>query len=310
MSMGRASAFGLVLLAACGSAPDEALTFDVVGAAPQLRNVRVEKDDGAGVPRGDIRYHGGEIFAAPVNVYFVYYGAWSGSGGAATGKVILADLLAGLADSPYWRIQTSYTDRHGAPLSSEIRLAATTDDAYSQGRSLDDAKLRAIITSAIRQGRLPKDPRGVYLVLTYLDVDYDESGWRFCHDVCAFHNYAVTRDGFDLRYGWVGNADRKCPGFCQEQSVSPNGNAGVDGMASFIVHELTEAITDPHHDAWYFDRVADRAENENADRCGWKFGTPSPAANGSKANVRLGGRDFLLQENWIHGQARCALSLD
>ena len=31
----------------------------------------------------------------------------------------------------------------------------------------------------------------------------------------------------------------------------PNGNAGADGMASIIAHELEEAVTDANLNAWY-----------------------------------------------------------
>jgi hypothetical protein len=66
-------------------------------------------------------------------------------------------------------------------------------------------------------------------------------------------------------------------------------------MASIIAHELEEAVTDPDLNAWY-----DRRGSENADKCAWTFGTTSTAANGSKYNMTLGSRNYLIQRNWVN----------
>ena len=75
-------------------------------------------------------------------------------------------------------------------------------------------------------------------------------------------------------------------------------------MASIIAHELEEAVTDPNLNAWF-----DRRGQENADKCAWTFGTTYTVANGGVANVKLGTRDYLIQQNWVNGSnQRCALS--
>ena len=74
-----------------------------------------------------------------------------------------------------------------------------------------------------------------------------------------------------------------------------NGNAGADAMASIIAHEAEEATTDPLLNAWY-----DRRGYENADKCAWTFGAVSTASNGSKYNVVLGGKQYLIQQNWVN----------
>ena len=91
---------------------------------------------------------------------------------------------------------------------------------------------------------------------------------------------------------------------CAAQSTGPNGNAGADGMASIIAHESEEAISDPDLNAWY-----DRRGAENADKCAWTFGITYAVANGSLANMKLGSRDFLIQQNWVNsGSGNCARS--
>ncbi len=173
-------------------------------------------------------------------------------------------------------------------------------DFYSRGSSLADADVRMIVATAIGSGKLgAADPNGVYFVLSSADV-IETSG--FCSQYCGWHTFA-TMNGVAVKYAFIGNGDQ-CPSACQAQTVSPNGNAAADGMSSVIAHELSEAATDPQLDAWY-DSVGD----ENADKCAWSFGTTSLAPNGSKYNVTLGARQFLLQRNWVNdGAGYCAIA--
>jgi hypothetical protein len=69
-------------------------------------------------------------------------------------------------------------------------------------------------------------------------------------------------------------------------------------MATVMAHELAESATDPVLNAcqWY---GADLGQ-ENGDKCAWQWGTTYTSANGARANVRLGPRDFLLQMNWVN----------
>jgi len=71
-------------------------------------------------------------------------------------------------------------------------------------------------------------------------------------------------------------------------------------MASIIAHELEEAVSDPDLNAWY-----DRQVAENADKCAWTFGTEQTATNGSKYNLSLGGRNWLIQRNWNASTQHC-----
>jgi hypothetical protein len=75
-------------------------------------------------------------------------------------------------------------------------------------------------------------------------------------------------------------------------------------MASVLAHELEEAVTDPDLNAWY-----DTTGKENADKCAWKFGTTYTTSNGALANMKLGARDYLIQQNWLNDAGGlCTLS--
>src|SRR5213079_2740259 len=161
-----------------------------------------------------------------------------------------------------------------------------------------DAQIQSVVSSAITSGRLPSNTNAVYFVLTSADVTASSG---FCTQYCGWHTHG-TIGGADIKYAFIGNPDR-CPSACAAQTTSPNGNAGADGMASIIAHELEEATTDPDLNAWY-----DTRGQENADKCAWTFGT-TYTVNGALANMTLGSRNYLIQRNWVNASGGyCAKS--
>jgi hypothetical protein len=242
-----------------------------------------------------INYHGGPVMLGTTNVYYIWYGNWSGN----SAMTILTDLAQNIGGSPYFNINTTYYDGSNQHVSNSVHYAGSTTDSYSQGTSLSDAQIQAVVSSAISQGRLPKDTSAVYFVLTSSDVTASSG---FCTQYCGWHTHG-TISGSDIKYSFIGNPDR-CPSACEQQTTGPNGNAGADGMASIISHELEEAVTDPDLNAWY-----DTRGQENADKCAWTFGTTYTVSNGSQANVKLGSRDFLIQRNWVNASGGyCSMS--
>jgi hypothetical protein len=241
-----------------------------------------------------ITYHGGPILLGTVNVYYIWYGDWSGN----TAPTILTDLAQSIGGSPYYNINTTYKNGAGQAITNSVAYVSSTNDAYSQGKALSDSQIRSVVSAAITSAALPLDSNGVYFVLTSADVTASSG---FCTQYCGWHTHG-TIAGADVKYAFIGNPDR-CPSACAAQTVSPNGNAGADGMASIISHELEEAHTDPDLNAWY-----DRRGAENADKCAWTFGT-TYTVNGAQANMKLGTRDYLIQRNWVNAAGGyCAVS--
>jgi hypothetical protein len=247
-----------------------------------------------GTTQNGINYHGGPIITGTTNVYYIWYGNWSGN----TATTILTDLASNIGGSPYFNINTTYFNAANTHVSNLVSYKGDTTDNYSRGTSLSDAAIQAVVSDAITSSRLPKDTNAVYFVLTSADVTASSG---FCTQYCGWHTHG-TIGGSDIKYSFVGNPDR-CPSACEEQTVGPNGNAGADGMASIISHELEEAVTDPDLNAWY-----DRRGYENADKCAWTFGT-TYSKNGALANVKLGTRDYLIQRNWVNAAGGyCSMS--
>lgn len=250
-----------------------------------------------------IDYHGGPVMKAAggVKVYVIWYGDWAGKGGP-NAKTIINDLFSSVGGTPYYNINTTYwqtSDTAKNRVKNKVTLAGAIDDAgYSLGKSLTDANIETLVSNAITSGKFPRDKNGLYFVLTTKDVN-ETSG--FCTQYCGWH-WKANILGTQIKYSFVGDAAR-CLGSCAVQTVSPNGNPGVDGMASVIVHELEEAATDPLVNAWY-----DSSGMENADKCAWTFGSTSTLPGGAQYNVSWGARKFMIQQNWVNaGAGSCAL---
>jgi len=242
-----------------------------------------------------ISYHGGPIMLGVIHIYYIWYGNLSGN----TATAILTDFAETVGGSLYFNINTTYTDSSGGRVSNTVTFAGSTNDDYSLGKTLTDAGVDTVVMQAISCKRLPSDPQGVYFVLTSADVS-ESSG--FCSKYCGWHTH-LTSAGNDIKYAFVGDPDR-CINSCAAQSAGPNGNAGADGMVSIIAHELEEAVTDPDLYAWF-----DSSGAENADKCAWTFGSTYTAPNGATANMHLGSRDYLIQQNWSAGSGQhCALA--
>jgi hypothetical protein len=224
------------------------------------------------------------------NIHYIWYGNWNGN----TATTILTAFASSIGGSPYFNINTTYTNGAGTRPANSCTLSTQANDHYSRGMNLSDNDVLGIVAA-----QNPTDPNGVYFVLTSADVN-ETSG--FCTQYCAWHASAMI-NGQNIKLGFIGNPDR-CPSACSVQSTSPNGNAGADAMASLIAHELEETVTDPNGNAWY-----DRRGEENADKCAWTFGQVFRTSNGSYANMQLGGNNYLIQQNWVNANGGfCALS--
>jgi hypothetical protein len=243
-----------------------------------------------------ISNHGGPVMVGQPNVHVIWYGNWNQSNGSDTpaGQQIIRDLIAGLSGSNYLGITKSYSSTNGA-VSGLLGTYNEGVDTGSQGTRLSDARVQSIVSKYITS-KGAADPNAIYFVLTSTNVS-ESSG--FCNQYCGWHTSA-TISGQTVKYSFVGNANR-CLASCAAQTTSPNGNPGVDGMASVVSHELEETLSDPQANAWY-----DASGAENADKCAWTFGSnQKTAANGSSYNQTLGGRNFLIQRNLSAVDNKC-----
>lgn len=199
---------------------------------------------------------------------------------------------AGIPDGPYEHI------------SGRVNFARSIYVGYPRGNRLIPGAVQGIVTDLLRAGDLPYDPSAIYYVMTSSDVAEGDFRSQFCADYCGWHNGHVI-DGVTIQYAMVGDPAACLEGCSlstqfQEAGIpkSPNDNWSADSMASVVIHELSEAMTDPQpYDApaW----LDSYQESENGDMCAWRFDPTYPTLNGSRANTRFGGRDFLIQQMWV-----------
>lgn len=286
-----------------------------------------------------IHYHGGPVMVAPANIYFIWYGDWKDS----KVPVILEDMASNLKNSDWFDINSSYFEKinegfvpvetkslvkgqqgHIQELytSTKVNFVQSVYNSYSHGKNLTEFIIRDIIHSMIDTNQLPLDSDGVYVMLTSQDVnDTEPDGLggtvSFCSDFCGWHNHKNIA-GVDLKYLFVGDS-MKCSKGCTVKAEylfrdfykSPNDSWSADGMASVFAHELSETIVDPNP----LDKTAwrDSFGYETADKCAWTYGTLYLTADAeSVANVKIGDRDFLIQQNWVldnavTGEGHCGL---
>lgn len=264
------------------AAPADAATAPVEAPA----NSTDSGADGRALARasGQIRNHGGPVMTGTVTAYLIWYGNWAGNSAVS----ILTDFVSTLRGSPFYNIQTTYPG-----VTNNIQYGGSWSTPAIYGNSISDANIFKLVTTAITTAKLPLNTNGVYFVLTSAEVTASSG---FCSDYCAWHWYG-TLNNQKIKYSYVGNPETQCLSGCGTQgNAGPNGNPGADAMATSLAHELNEAVTDPLGTGWYFDNNGD----ENADRCVGKLGATYTAPNGARANVKLGKRDFLLEQNWAN----------
>jgi hypothetical protein len=254
-----------------------------------------------------IEYHNGPVLTGTPVVYVIWYGNWASN---PSQQIILADFISSLGSSPYFQINQGYPDSSGQAPSGGLAFGGGAADAYSHGASLSEADVADVVANAILTGGVPLESNAIYVVLTSANVTVIDAVTQFCLTCCNLHGHSVVA-GSDFRYVFVGSP-RRCPSACATQAQSPNGdysgNYEADSMASWLAAALSEVLTDPYDDAWH-----DRYGLENAEKCQGTYGQTYTVTNEAgqlaQANIKLGQRHYLLQQNWVNGKkGHCGLS--
>jgi hypothetical protein len=219
----------------------------------------------------------------------------------------VADFVSNLGSSPYFQINMGYPDSAGQAPNGATIYGGAANDAYSHSATLTEADVADVVANQFRTGGLVFDPRALYVVMTSPDVTVQDSVTQFCRTCCNLHGDSVF-GGSPFRYVFVGNPER-CPSACAAQAQSPNGDYAADAMASWLAHALNAVVTNPTGDGWY-----DRYGLENSEKCEGTYGTTYTVTNqngqSALANIKLGQRHYLLQQNWVNGKkGHCAMSV-
>lgn len=260
-----------------------------------------------------IVYHNGPLLTRTQNFYTIYYGCWDencGFAGDIRTRQVLADFFTSIGNSPYAQINSTYTDASGQPaVSAFIYGGELLDSSYSHGVDLTQSDMVSLISKYVNNFQLPQDSNGIYVIIASADIASTATG--FCTPSAPpFHATGLV-NGSPVKYIFLGNPNR-CPSVAGPQfsrtGPTPNDSYAADVLVSNLAHAVNGLVTNPLGTGWY-----DRYGLENSDKCQDALGNPSfgptyLTANGARANVRMGGRDFLIQQNWVNDRrARCAM---
>jgi hypothetical protein len=277
-------------------------------------NARPGGGGGGGGSTG-IFYHGGPVLLSGTNVVAVYWASskiynggptpgTTGNGGQDGSLVGL--FLNNLGGSPYFNINSTYTDGTSAHIANSVTYThywANSTNVPADGQVVSDADMVAMLQSGFNTGALSYDASALYAIFTGGTVNL---GGGFGTQYCAYHTHGtVTIGGVSKTVLYAAMPyDASYPGACTNGTTSPNNDPGADGEVNTLAHETEETTTDMLGTAWF-----DHRGMENADKCAWTWGTTYTTSNGGLANMNLGGKDFLVQRNWVNsGSGGCALS--
>lgn len=306
-----------------GIAPSDPASFDAGGVAnPDLRHIfptvqAQAAQDAASKTAGSggtgIYYHGGPVLQSGTKVVSVY---WASSpiynGGPAAGTTgtggadgsLVGTFLRGLGGSPYFNINTTYTDGSGAHVVNSVTYVgywANNANVPAPGQNVSDADMIAMLQSGFNSGAISYDPGTLYQIFTAGTVNL---GGGFGSQYCAYHTHGtVTINGVSKTVLYSAMPyNMAYPTSCSANlSVWPNNDPGADAEVNTLAHEIEETTTDMMGTAWY-----DRRGYENADKCAWKWGSTYTTSNGGTANVVVGGLNWLVQMNWVNsGSGGC-----
>jgi hypothetical protein len=174
----------------------------------------------------------------------------------------------GMSGSAYAGTNGEWTQTGGGSVGTTFTVnAAITDLSNAPKNGNRTAPILAEVASLIAN----PVANGYYPV--YTDTSRGHAGF------CAWHS-AGTVKGVTVQFAFFFNLDGDAG--CNPGSTSTDYSQGVAALANVSGHELSEALTDPHLNAWY-----DSGGAENADKCAWTFGRPLLTfSNGSQWKVQ------------------------
>ena len=221
---------------------------------------------GGGSP--NLIWHGGPVMTSGAYVEATFWGPSWGNSAFVGDKISgLTSFYSGMGNSGYDSSNAEYTDGNGNVGSGVTFGGAHVDTSTAakngQRTSTILAEACANITNVRADGYYP----------VYIDNSRGHSGY------CAWHSTG-TCNGVQVQFAFFYNLDGD-PG-CDPGDNTTGHSQGLAALANVSGHELSEALTDPHLDAWY-----DASGAENSDKCAWTFGHDSvPFQNGTSWKIQ------------------------
>jgi hypothetical protein len=187
----------------------------------------------------------------------IFWGtSWSNSSFAGDKISGIQSFYGGMGGSTYDATNSEYTDSSGAHVGSGVTLGPSHVDTSAAARNGN--RTSPILAEACAQASTLVE-NGYYPV--YVDQPRGHAGF------CAWHSTGTCPNGVQIQFAFFFNLDGDSG--CDPQDTSGLHSEGLAALGNVSGHELSEALTDNHLDAWY-----DSSGAENSDKCAWSFGTP------------------------------------
>jgi len=244
--MRRLFVIGFSVIAAVGAAASQR-------QEPPMAGIHWARGEAHVSSSPDLIYHGGPVMTAGAHVEPIFWGTtWTAADAKVSG---MQTFYSGMSGSSYEATNTEYTDAGGAHVGTLLALGATHIDTSAAARNGNQTgpildEVCRVIPAPVADGYYP----------VYTDTPRGHA--RFC----AWHS-AGTCNGVTVQFAFFFNLDGD-PG-CDPQDTVTGHPQGVAALGNVSGHELSEALTDQHLNAWF-----DANGAENADKCAWSFGTP------------------------------------
>jgi len=249
----------------------------------------------------------GGIYSGPVQIIPVWVGTWSDARKAAWNSILgnLVTSLGGTGDiatanqvfntnTLYFTTKTKPTAKltWSTPLIPSATVPAKLAAASGGIVPVSDANVAQYINLALTNATIGAPSAGSKAIYLYLGAADTRLSSGFGTAYCGWHTYG-TLGASNIPYIAIQDFTSTYYSACSAQTVTPNLDIPLDAMASVLVHEIDESITDADLRTWYDSRGA-----ENADKCAWSFGATT-LLNGAKYNFTAGGKNYLIQRNWL-----------
>ena len=248
-----------------------------------------------------IIYHAGgplNVYSGNVQIIPVWVGNWDANR-KAVWNTILGNLVSSLGagsintNNHVFKTNLGYFTSNAPSLTWPTSTSATIAASGSVKNGLiqvSDVNVATYINNAIKSKVISSGAKPIYV---YIGANNTRLSSGFGTAYCGWHSIG-TIGVRNIPYIAIQDFTSTYARSCAAQTMSPNGDYQLDAVASILVHEIDEALTDPDLRTWY-----DATGAENADKCAWTFTPTFGAQKGGMANFTANGYEYLIQRNWL-----------